>query len=372
MNDSKRSEVEDKADFQIIRYAQCWEDADVLLDGLDIQPHEHCLAIASAGDNALSMLAKNPAKVIALDLNPLQLACLELRVAAYRRIEHAELLELVGSRPSSRRKDLYEKCRSLLQPDTRNFWDGKTDEIERLGIGGVGKFERYFRIFTNYVLPLVHNRHCIKKLLQPADAEQRRDFYERHWNTWRWRLLINLFFSQTVMGRLGRDPAFFAYAEESFSEHVANKARYSICELEPNSNPYMQWIFTSTHGDALPFALREENFEAIRSNLDKLEWYAMSLEHYVEQCRSHGERIDRFNLSNIFEYMSESAYSDLLSKLISASRPGSRLLYWNMMVPRSCPTNFQDKLRPLDKLATVLHQRDKAFFYRRLVIEEVR
>jgi S-adenosylmethionine-diacylglycerol 3-amino-3-carboxypropyl transferase len=370
MND-KRSEVEDKADFQIIRYAQCWEDADVLLDGLDIQEGEHCLSIASAGDNSLAMLAKKPAKLIALDLNPLQLACLELRVAAYRNLEHAELLELMGSRPSDQRKRLYEKCRPLLKPDTRAFWDGRLPAVERLGLGGVGKFERYFRIFRTYVLPLVHSRRRVQQMLRTAGPEQRRQFYDRHWNSWRWRLLINLFFSQTVMGRLGRDPAFFTYAEDSFSRHVAGKAEHAICELEPGRNPYMQWIFTGTHGEALPYALRAEHFDAIRNNLDKLEWQTMPVEAYVERCRTDGLTIDRFNLSNIFEYMSGSGYSRLLSELISVSRPGSRLLYWNMLVPRSCPDELRQRLKSLDELSADLHCRDKAFFYRRLVIEEV-
>ncbi|MCP4042805.1 MAG: DUF3419 family protein, partial [Gammaproteobacteria bacterium] len=82
------SEIESRADFSRIRYAQCWEDADILIQGLDIQPGDTCLSIASAGDNALAMLARNPQRVIALDLNPAQTACLELRVAAYRELQH--------------------------------------------------------------------------------------------------------------------------------------------------------------------------------------------------------------------------------------------------------------------------------------------
>ena len=96
-----RSEIAAKANFSTIRYAQCWEDADILLEGLDIQPGDTCLSIASAGDNTLAMLSKNPGRVIALDLNPAQLACLELRVAAYRELSHDELLELIGSRTST-------------------------------------------------------------------------------------------------------------------------------------------------------------------------------------------------------------------------------------------------------------------------------
>ena len=29
--------------FTILRYAQCWEDADILLDGLDVLPGDVCL-----------------------------------------------------------------------------------------------------------------------------------------------------------------------------------------------------------------------------------------------------------------------------------------------------------------------------------------
>src|SRR5262249_59430145 len=103
------SEVAGKADFSGVRYAQCWEDADVLVEGLGVRPGDVCLSIASAGDNSLALLTRQPARVIALDLSPAQLACLELRVAAYRALEHPELLELIGSVPSRRRPQLYHR-----------------------------------------------------------------------------------------------------------------------------------------------------------------------------------------------------------------------------------------------------------------------
>ena len=60
-----------KIDHSTLRYAQCWEDADILLEALDIQPGDTCLSIASGGDNTLAMLGKGPERVIAIDLNPL-------------------------------------------------------------------------------------------------------------------------------------------------------------------------------------------------------------------------------------------------------------------------------------------------------------
>jgi len=113
-----RSEIAQLVDFSPIRYGQCWEDADILLAALDIQPGHTCVSIASAGDNVLAMVSKRPRRVIAVDLSLAQIACLELRVAAYRTLAHCELLELVGSLPSQRRLWLYQRCRPQLVPAT--------------------------------------------------------------------------------------------------------------------------------------------------------------------------------------------------------------------------------------------------------------
>src|SRR5208283_4130011 len=118
-----RSEAAEHADFSGIRYAQCWEDADVLLAALEPGPGKRCLSIASAGDNTLALLARNPEYVLAIDLSAAQLACLELRVAAYRALEHRELLALIGSNPSQNRIKLYRRCRDYLSAAAAQFWD---------------------------------------------------------------------------------------------------------------------------------------------------------------------------------------------------------------------------------------------------------
>jgi len=362
------SEIANKTTFSTIRYAQCWEDADILLEALDIQPWHTCLSIASAGDNALAMLGKGPARVIAIDMNPAQLACLELRVAAYAQLSHPELLELIGSSPSVRRSDLYRRCRPHLSGAVRNFWDTHPAQIAA-GIGSVGKFERYFDIFRRRVLPLVHSRRRVAQMLAGGPPQQRHNFYATRWNSWRWQLVFRVFFSRFVMGRLGRDPHFFNYVEGSVAERILARTRHATTALNPAENPYLQWILTGRHITALPYALRPENFEAIRANLDRLEWHCQSVEEFL--AHRNGHVIDRYNLSDIFEYMSPDNYHHLLQKLVLAGQPGSRLAYWNMLVPRSRPHAMANRLRPLTSLARRLHRADKAFFYSRFVVEEV-
>jgi S-adenosylmethionine-diacylglycerol 3-amino-3-carboxypropyl transferase len=363
------TEVAGRADFSAIRYAQCWEDADVLLAGLAIRPGDTCVGIASAGDNCLAMLTADPAKVIAVDLNPAQLACLELRVAAYRALDHAGLLRLIGSRPGADRSELYQRCRPLLREDARRFWDAHSPEIEA-GIGSAGKFERYFAAFRNRILPLVHRRALVEDLLRRRDALAREDFYSECWNTWRWRLMFKIFFSRFVMGKKGRDPAFFKYVQGSVAERILGRARHALTKLDPADNPYLQWILCGEHREALPLALRPEHFETIRARLDRLEWRLGTVE---DALTTLGDRsVDRFNLSDIFEYMGEEAYREALSRMVRAGRPGGRLLYWNMLVPRHRPPELADRLVAHDALGADLLAADKAFFYSAVVVEELR
>ena len=367
------SEVAERIDFSRIRYAQAWEDADVLLAALDIRPGDECLSIASAGDNTLALLTKHPARVVALDLSGAQLACLDLRVAAYRTLSHPELLELMGSRPSVRRRELYARCRPALGCRSRTFWDSRARDIER-GIGSAGKLERYFALFRRVVLPLVHRRATVSELLRPKSFEERVRYYDERWNNRRWRLLFRAFFSRAVMGRLGRDPGLFRYVDGPVAETIFERTKHALTVLDPSANPYAHWILTGTHGEALPYALRPEHFETIRDNLDRLEWRRVSLEEYVFDELSKGRRarrFDRFNLSDIFEYVSPANHQRLLAALVRCSRPGARLAYWNLRVPRRRPDHLAARLRSLDALADSLHASDRAFFYTAFRIEEV-
>ena len=362
------TEAAARADFSFVRYAQCWEDADILLEALDVREGDVCLSIASAGDNSLSLLSRGPARVIAVDMNPAQLACLALRVAAYRVLNHDQLLQLIGSRECDDREALYLRCRGVLKAEARAFWDARP-QLVRAGIGGAGKFEDYFTAFRNKVLPWIHPRQRVERLLAGGTAEERHRFYNRHWANRRWELLFRLFFSRFVMGRMGRDPAFFRYVEGSVSERILARAKHALTELNPAANPYLQWILTGRHTTALPHALRRENFDAIRENLDRLEWHCMSIE---ELLASEPElQVDCHNLSDIFEYMSDENFHELLSKLAARSHDGARFAYWNMLVPRSRPPELAHALISNTELAERLHLQDKAFFYSRFVVETV-
>ncbi len=361
------AQISGRASFDKIRYAQLWEDADVLLLGLGEQKGATLVSICSAGDNALAMLTLDPERVVVIDLSQAQISCLNIRIAAYKVLNHAELLELLGARPSAQRGELLERAARNLEGQDQSFWGERRAEVEKYGLGGVGRFENYFRIFRRYLLPVAQNRATINEVFVSKEQATRRVFFKKEWNNWRWRLLLKFFFSNFVMGRLGRDPAFFAHVEGSLAEHVARRVKHAAVDLDPAENSYLHWILKGTNGDALPLAWREEHFDAIRARLDRLDIRHGSLEAFV----TTGEKADGFNLSDIFEYMDEKVFRAVYGSVLDAANPDARLVYWNMMVPRRAPEVFASRIRTLHEIEQAGKAMDKAFFYSDFVVEEV-
>ncbi len=362
-----QADIATRASFEAIRYAQLWEDADVLTQAMGDVAGKTLVSICSAGDNALALLTLDPAKVVVLDLSQAQLNCLALRTAAMRALDYGEFLELMGARPSTRRGYLLERALRGSDADLTAFWQALKPGVIAHGAGGVGKFERYFRIFRKVLLPLAHSRRTIDDIFVSRPVEARRSFLTNRFETWRWNLLLNVFFSRFTMGRMGRDKAFFDHVEGSVAEHVSRRIRHAAIDLDPSDNPYLHWIMKGTHGPSLPMTWRAEHYETIRSRLDRLELRHGALEAF---CAT-GERADGFNLSDIFEYMSPGIAAEVYETLLDAANPGARLVYWNMMAPRRVPDALSGRVRTLTSLEDRLKARDKAFFYSDFVIEEV-
>lgn len=382
-----KSEVkENRVDFSLIRYSQCWEDTEVLLESLNIQENDICFGILSAGDNVFSMLAENPKKVVALDISFPQIALAKLKKEVFNSLSYEEMLEFMGVIKSDKRVETYDRIRENLDKEVKEYWDFNKEAIQK-GIIHAGKFEKFFKIFREKILPFVHSKKRIEKLLEKKSRQERIEYYDKYWNNFRWKLMFKLFFSKYIVGKLGRDKEFFRYAEKNISEEMKERSRYALCEQNPYENPYINYILTGNYRkDCLPYFLRKENFDKIIKNLHKVEILQSSVEEYLDQIDF---KIDKFNLSDIFEYMSAENYSKLMEKIYDNAENNALLAYWNLIVERNSEkldykktdseiavtgkeTNVNGKkYERMKELDRKLHEKDMTFFYTDFVVEKV-
>jgi len=346
-----------------IQYAQCWEDPRALEEGLSVGPGDDVVSIASGGDNTFALLLKGPRSLTAVDWNDAQIHLVELKMRAIENLGYEEFAGFVGARPSRDRSKLYKAIRGTLSEAARIYWDANPAPVAR-GIIHCGKFENYFRIFRRSVLPLVHGRRTVRRLLSASSAGEQLEFYNRTWNSGRWRMLFRVFFGKFLLGHLGRDPSYFRYVTlDKVADTLSGRARHALTEIPIRDNYFIEYILTGTYGrlDSGPPWLRPSNFEALKRNVGRLKLVRAGLDEYLGTLPDGA--VSKFNLSDIFEYMPEGEVEASLREIGRVSGPGAKLVFWTLFIPRAVPRALAGRMTSSHELAERLLFEARAFFY---------
>ncbi|MBC7384243.1 MAG: DUF3419 family protein [Bacteroidia bacterium] len=348
-----------KAKFDFIRYANCWEDADMLLSALQLPAGCRILSVASAGDNSLAMLSAAPERLTVVDVNPVQLFLTELKALCIKKLTYEEFFKFLTTN-SNKNLKIYKLLRNELTVNARIYWDQQTVSIEN-GIIYAGKFEKYLLSFGKIILPLIHSKKITRRLFEPKSALQQKIFYNHTWNNYRWKWLFRIFFNRYVLGAFGRDPEFLEQVDLKVSSFLNDRSALHLSSKEVQSNYFLAYMLLGSFTYGLPFYLREENFFKIKFNIDALEMK----EGYAEVALKLNGNYSHFNFSNIFEYMPLKTFKEFGNMLVAHTRPQSQFAYWNLMVTRKLsdlfPQNFVKQTPP----ALI----DKGFFYKEFITE---
>jgi S-adenosylmethionine-diacylglycerol 3-amino-3-carboxypropyl transferase len=344
-----------------ILYSQCWEDPQLLSEALAVTPTEDVLSIASAGDNSFALLLDGPRTITAIDFNCEQLHLMELKMAATT-LSYEDFVVLLGARPSGSRLDLYRTLRHDLSPAARRYWDQNEGEIRR-GVIHSGKLERYLTSFRRWVLPLVHSQGLVRDLLTaPSPAEQEM-LYQTRWNRRRWRWLFRLFFSEAVMSRFGRHPAWFNQVSmQGLGGALLERTRLGLTQVPASDNYFLEYMLTGNYRslESAPPYLRPGNFKILRERVSRIKLQCCSLTDALN--RGPGGGYSCFNLSDVFEYMSPEESDRAWKQLVGSARPGSRMVYRTLFVKRRPPLRLAHCVREIPA-ETPAEQRDRTFFY---------
>ena len=329
------------------------------------------MSICAAGDNSFALAIAGARSVTAIDLSGPQIALAKLKLAAAQHFDVDRFRSFLGVGPIGQRVFLYHTLRPNLDDATREYWDGHELDI-RMGLLACGRFEQYLSLFRTRALPLVHRRSVVEAFLNCETVQDQQNFFDKHWNTWRWRALFRVFFSRWVMERRGRSAAQFAQVEGSVSRVFLQRTAHVMRQIPIRTNPFLRWILTGDFGDPelnQPY-LSVDGHRKLAEAADRIRFVRDDLLGHLS--RTPAGTYSAFNLSDVPEYLSAEETESLLRACVASARPGARLAYWNLLVPRWRPESMADVLDRDEPLGAALIERDRAFFYGAFQVETVR
>ena len=320
---------------QYIHYSNCHEDSAFVLGQIKNRP-KRILSIASALDNSLAMLLLEPDGIVAIDSNDTQIYLCRLKQCGIKYLDYESFLVLIGISDGDSLACYYE-LREQLDKQTRDYFDSHIYLISDIKLVNCGRFEYYFSVFKNKVLPLIHSKKTVDAFMNARNISEQKEIYRKKFNNLRFRLMFKLFFSEAVMKRLGRDKDYFRYNKGSLSSLL--KRKFEIC-AENNlnlNNPYLQYIVFNKFS-ALPLYLIRENFEIIKRNIDKLTVKKADF----KSALTDGEKYDFMYLSDIFEYMDSSVMDEMSEAIKDALCEGGEVMFFNMMNKRRLTAGLKE------------------------------
>ena len=318
-------------------YPQIWEDPEVDMEALRIQPGHHVVAIASGGCNALSYLLADPARVETVDLNPAHIAFNRLKVTAVTALpDHRALYRFFGSADSPENIDAYRRhLRPRLDPQSRAYWDGRTlSGRRRISIfrrdlyrhGVLGRF-----IGCGHGIARLYGMDPRVLLAARTMEEQRRIFDERIAPLFEKRLLRWATGRKSSLFGLGIPPQQYdALATAGADMAAVLRARLErlACDF-PLSDNYFAWQafgrrYAGEDGPLPPY-LRRESFDVVRARAARVSIENVSVTDLL--AAKPQASVDRFVLLDAQDWMTDAQLNALWREITRTAAPGARVIF---------------------------------------------
>jgi S-adenosylmethionine-diacylglycerol 3-amino-3-carboxypropyl transferase len=315
------------------------EDVAVVEDALAIRPGDRVLCLGSAGDTAISVLARDPARVDAVDLSFPQLCEIGLKAEAIRQLSLERVRILLGvDRDGRRALALYAQLRPGLSPPMRAFWDQHRWMIVR-GLIWQGGVMRMIR-FARKALSLLIGPKWLDEMASLSTPEAAADFVARLRHDWRVgavlavlsnRFALGAFYPDTGLRHLRGKPAVREYMVERLQTMLTNRP--------PGRHPLLHPLLFERYPttDALPLYLRPAEYAGVQARIARLHLAHADLRTYIGALPP--DAIAGFALLNVMDWLDDDRVGDLLGEIARAGAPGARVLMYSRSRPLVMPTS---------------------------------
>jgi S-adenosylmethionine-diacylglycerol 3-amino-3-carboxypropyl transferase len=366
--------------FQGFVYNQIWEDPDIDMEALELRPHHRLLTIASGGCNVLNYLAADPAKIIAVDLNPNHIALTKLKLSALENLpSHDEFFRFFGQANDKANRTAYDDFLSQrLDKETRLYWEkqiplrGRRINMFARNLYRHGLLGRFIGIL--HAVAKLHGKK-LDPILSARTPEEQRRLFERH--------IAPLFDSRSVrflskspvsLYALGIPPAQYdelvSGSEKDPVAVLRERVERLACDFPINDN-YFAWQafgrgYDVEHRAAVPAYLQRDTYEKIRTRTGKVEIHHASLTDFLKT--QPDQSMHRYVLLDAQDWMNNDQITALWREIDrTADARDARVIFRtagaDSPLPRKLPVEVLAPWTYLETQGRAWHARDRSSIY---------
>jgi S-adenosylmethionine-diacylglycerol 3-amino-3-carboxypropyl transferase len=323
--------------FRGLVYPQIWEDPEVDMTAMVIEPHHHVVAIASGGCNVMSYLTASPARITAVDLNRAHVALTRLKLTGARKLPDWDTFyRFFGDADDPRNISNYRHyLRDEIDAETRSYWDGR-DWLGRrrhLGFksniyhkGLLGRF-----IGLGHLAARFYGRDLRAMLECKTLDAQRQSFRQEIVPLFEKRLVKWLTGKKVSLYGLGIPPAQYVALSggRPMAQVLLERLERLTCGF-PLSDNYFAWQafgrgYAQDASGPLPPYLQKSNFALVRANADRVQVMQASL---TDALNAMPERsVDRFVLLDAQDWMNDAQLNALWSAIARVATKKARVIF---------------------------------------------
>ncbi|MBL0374493.1 DUF3419 family protein [Rhizobium sp. KVB221] len=326
--------------FSGLVYPQIWEDPEVDLAAMQLQPHHRIATIASGGCNMLSYLAHGPQSIDVVDLNASHIALNRLKLAAFAYLpNHPDIMRFFGMANETSNSKAYDRfIAPHLDATSRRYWEGRRLNGKRrievfngnfYRTGLLGRF-----IGASHIAARLYGID-LSELMQARSRDEQREFFDRK--------IAPVFDRKVVRWITARKSSLFGLGipprqfdelaslsdEKTLAKVLRERVEKLACDF-PLSDNYFAWQafarrYPTPQEGKLPPYLTLANYNSIKDNLGRVAIHHANFGAMLAAKPDHS--MDRYVLLDAQDWMSDEQINVLWSEMSRTARDGARIIF---------------------------------------------
>jgi S-adenosylmethionine-diacylglycerol 3-amino-3-carboxypropyl transferase len=358
-------------------YNQIWEDPEVDMEALALEPHHRIVTIASGGCNILNYLAADPARIVAVDLNTNHVALSRLKLSALANLPaYEQFFRFFGNANDKANRALFDSLlRRHLDDETRIYWDrnrplrGRRIDMFAHDLYRHGLLGRFIGIL--HTVARLHGKRLDGIVNAKNKAEQRAEFERSIAPLFDYKSVKFLSRSPISLYALGIPPAQYdeLVAAGSPISVLRGRVEKLACDFPMEENYFAWQAFTRGYDvekrQAVPAYLRRDVYDVIRTRTGRVDILHASMTDWLKT--QEPASLDRFVLLDAQDWMTPAMLNALWREVDRVAARDARVIFRtagpDSPLPRKLAPELLAPWEYRDEESARLHSQDRASIY---------